>query len=129
MALSHSDMTTGSLIIIFTLFSSSFIIWYMRRIWEHKNSFLCLAHVTLLTPAQGRLSRLSLYSGLLTFAQLKYHFRHTTPQYVKKGSGCQTLLFILSWTAMLELHPSESTWFRCRGRLGSCVTSSPTKPL
>jgi len=33
--------------------------------------FSCLAHVTWLNPAQARLS---LYSGLLTFAHPKYHF-------------------------------------------------------
>jgi len=31
-------------------------VWcYMRRIWAHRTSFLYLAHVTLLTLAQGRL--------------------------------------------------------------------------
>ena len=51
---------------------------YMRQIWAPKFPFLYLTHVTLLSPAQGWLR---VGSGLLTFAQAKYHFRHAAPQH------------------------------------------------
>jgi hypothetical protein len=55
----------------------------MRRIRAHKISFTNLAHGTRLTPAQAGSGSLRICSGLPTFAQVKYYFRHAALQHAE----------------------------------------------
>ena len=57
---------------------------YMRRIWAHKISFFVPRSRDTAHPGSGPAQdSLRIRSGLLAFAQAKYHFRHAAPQYTE----------------------------------------------
>ena len=59
-----------------------YIACYMRRIWAHEISFSVPRPRDTAHPGSGPAqSLLRICSGLLTFAQAKYHFRHAVPQH------------------------------------------------
>ena len=53
---------------------------YMRRIWAREISFFVSGARDTAHPGSGPAQNCS---GLLTFAQAKYHFRHATPQHAE----------------------------------------------
>jgi len=76
------DVVAVELVALLT--AAAHITCYMRRIWAHRISFFVPRPRDTAHPGSGPAqARLRMCSGLLTFAQDKYHFRHAAPQHAE----------------------------------------------